>query len=161
MQPRFYYNMQTAYFISGFDKAILDKYLYPLQAPAKAAGIDVLVPIFDVGRIYSPDMSIKIEGNEAVAVMNGRTVSIKAGDKHIYVNGKGVELRNAPELIENMLYVPVADFMQFGFGKRVKSTGDISPEFLSLESPTGLPGEWPRKDTVSAIRLMCILTACS
>lgn len=151
MQPKFYYNMQTAYFISGYDKAILDKYLYKLKAPAKAAGIDVLVPLYDVCRIYSPDMSVKIDGAAAIAAMNGRTVSLQAGNKQILINGNKFVLRNAPELIDGILYVPVADFMQFGFGKYVKSTGDISPEFLSRESPQALPGEWPMEYTVVAV----------
>lgn len=153
MLPRFYYNLQTVHFVSDFDKAIMDKYVYTLQAPAKAAGIDVLVPVFDIGRIYSPYMSVKIDGKTATAQMNDRTVRANAGEKLIYVNDKSVELRNPAEIIEGVFYVPVGDFMQFGFGKKVKSSADISPEFLSAETVASLNmmNDWPKKDVVVAV----------
>lgn len=153
MQPRFYYNLQTVHFVSEFDKAIMDKYIYQLQASARPAGIDVLVPIFDIGRIYSPYMSVKIDGNAATAQMNGRTVRTIDGKKLIYVNDKSVELRNSAQIIDGVFYVPVGDFMQFGFGKKVKSTADIRPEFLSAETLASLDmmNDWPRKDIVIAV----------
>ena len=58
MQPKFYYNTQTVYFISGCDKAILDK-IVQTKAPAKAAGIDVLCHYMTCAASIL-DMSVKL-----------------------------------------------------------------------------------------------------
>lgn len=84
----FYYNRETLHFTADWNIALTDRYQYRMAGAALAAGHDLLVPAKDLQRLYSPEMKIQLSEEEAVFVMNGRTVRVEAGSNRMFLNIK-------------------------------------------------------------------------
>ena len=107
----FYYNLKTAVFQSDADFALMDGYRYQLSAPAKEAGNDVLVPVSDIGRIYSPDMNVAVDGESITLTMYGTVAKLAVGSDRLQVEFTPNKLAVPCQEIDGVVYVPVAQLI--------------------------------------------------
>ena len=141
--PEFFYNLQTAYFISDYDYAFMEKNQFKLSAAPKAVGKDVLVCISDLEKIYGPYMEVSVKDGAAKVEMFDTTVKIKAGKEKMSVNGKNIEISESAEDIGGKFFVPVGEFMGKGFNKLIFSTKEKG------NTPDSMT--WPYDNTVVAV----------
>ncbi|WP_434310795.1 hypothetical protein [Hominifimenecus sp. rT4P-3] len=130
----FYYNRETLHFTANWDVALTDRYQYLMAGAALAAGHDLLIPAQDLQRLYSPEMKIQLSGEKAVFVMNDRTVQVESGSDRMFLNGNPVRLSAECRMENGLLYVPVGQLMSLGFEKTVRSTGELTPSYISPEA---------------------------
>jgi len=129
----FYYNLKTAVFQSGADFAFMDGYRYQLKAPAREAGNDVLIPVEDLCRIYSPDMTMQAEDERITLTMHGTAVTLTVGSDRVQIEFTPNRLSTPCQEIDGIVYVPVAQLMNYAFDKHVRSSKDMNPIFISCE----------------------------
>lgn len=148
----FYYNMETVYFTAGSRMAILDRYQHQMIAPALEAGNDVLVPLEDLRKVYSPDMKTEVRDNTVYVCMNGVQAVLPMGKMMMIIEGNPMRLKAACQKINGVIYVPVGQLMFFAFAKTVRSTEDMSPAYISMEEVAMHRfGGWPKQQVTVAV----------
>lgn len=148
----YYYNLETAIFEVGNKTVFLDKYRYQMCAPARAGGSDILVPAAELGRIYSPGMTVSFAGESVSFTMNGKTAVLTAGSDEMKVGWSKIKMLTACEISEGVLYIPAAQVMHMAFGKHICTTNDLNTPYSSLEE-RGMDryDVWPLKNMMIAI----------
>lgn len=148
-----WYNyLETAMFTAGSQIAMMDKYAYQMSAPARAAGDDVLVPAFDLGRIYSPEMQTELTETGVSFTMNGKCIRLTAGSDKAVIGTTENRLRSSCEKIDGVIYVPAAEVMRAAFGKIVHSSNELAAVNCSAEERgADRYGAYPAKNVTVSV----------